>query len=194
MGGSIFRKINMRSMFFQKSCMRSILWGAGKPSLLRSIMLIILGGLLIGLSAKVAIPLKPVPITLQSLAVLLVAMTYGFRLGVAAVSVYLIAGLLGLPVFATGNLSMAWGYLVGFLVVAALTGFLAEWGWARRVIPVLALALLGTLVILLFGWMVLAHFLGAVPAFEVGVKPLILGGVLKSIVVACVVPYFWRSA
>lgn len=184
----------MQLTFPQKPIAHSILWGTGKPSLLRSIVLIILGSLLIGLSSKVAISLKPVPITLQSLAVLLVAMTYGFRLGVAAVSVYLIAGLLGLPVFATGNLSMAWGYLFGFLVATAVTGFLAERGWARRIIPALALALLGTLVILLFGWIVLAHFLGVASAFGVGVKPLILGGILKSMVVACVVPCFWRLA
>lgn len=183
----------MQLTFVSNCRVCSILWGTGKPSLLRSIVLIILGSLLVGLSSKVAIPLKPVPITLQSLAVLLVAMTYGFRLGVAAVSVYLVAGLLGLPVFATGNLSMAWGYLFGFLVAAAATGFLAEHGWARRIIPALALALLGTLIILLFGWMVLAYFLGAASAFGVGVKPLIVGGVLKSIVVACVAPYFWRS-
>jgi biotin transport system substrate-specific component len=109
----------MQLTFPQKPIAHSILWGTNKPSLLCSIVLIVLGSLLIGLSSKVAIPLKPVPITLQSLAVLLVAMTYGFRLGVAAVSVYLVAGLLGLPAFATGNLSMTWGYLFGFLIAAA---------------------------------------------------------------------------
>jgi len=183
----------MQLALTQKSVVRSLFWGIDRPSLLRSVALVALGSVLIAIGAKITVPLQPVPVTLQSLAVLFIAMTYGFRLGIATVSAYLVAGLSGLPVFAIGSLGMTSGYLLGLWIAAALTGFLAEHGWARHILSTVISVLLGSLLILFFGWLVLSHFVGVSAAFALGVKPFILGDSLKIIFLACVVPSFWRS-
>ena len=104
------------------------------------------GSLLLAVSAKVQVPFYPVPLTLQTLVVLLLGATLGARLAAAAVALYLVEGLAGLPVFAgavAGPLYMAGptgGFLVGFLVAAALIGFAADRRWDRSWIRLLALA------------------------------------------------------
>ncbi len=173
---------------------RSILWGATKPTFLRNSLLIVLGSLLIALSAKVAVPLQPVPITLQSVAVLFVAMTMGWRLGGSAVLLYLLEGLVGLPVFSVGFLSPQMGYLIGFLFAAVLGGYLAEHGWGKHFMTTIVAAGLATLVILGCGYFVLAHFIGFNSAFILGVKPFLFGDSLKIIFLACVIPVFWRKS
>lgn len=180
--------------FTIKSPVRSILWGVARPSLFRHISLVLLGVLLIAIGAKISIPIQPVPVTLQSLAVLLISMTYGLRWGVITVLIYVAAGFAGLPVLASASINLTAGYLIGFVFAATFTGFLAERGWACHVFSTLIAALIGTATILICGWGVLAHYLGASTAFDEGVKPFFLGGTLKIIVLALVVPAFWRSA
>jgi biotin transport system substrate-specific component len=169
---------------------------SAKPNihLLFNLSLIVLGSFLIAIGAKVGVPLQPVPVTLQSFAVVFIGMIYGWRLGVLTVLVYLIVVFAGAPVFAVGNLTMSTGYLIGFIFAVGLTGFLAQHGWARHLFSTLIAALLGTLIILLFGWGALSHYLGLATAFAVGIKPLLLGAVLKIILLALLIPAFWRFA
>ncbi len=172
---------------------RSILWGAEKPTLLRNSVLIILGSMLVALSAKFTVPLQPVPITLQSLAVLFVSMTMGWRLGGCAILLYLLEGLSGLPVFSVGFLAPQMGYLIGFFLAALIGGYLAEHGWCKHFITTIVAAGLATSVILSSGYFVLAHFVGYTSAFILGVKPFLFGDSLKVIFLACVVPVFWQK-
>lgn len=162
-----------------------------KNIVLTQIALVLLGTALIMLGTQINIPLQPVAVTLQTFAVLFISMLYGVRLSVLAVLIYLAAALAGLPVI-TGDIKLNAGYLAGFLLAAGLTGFLAERGWARHFFSALTAALLGSIVILICGWSVLFHFLDASIAFDVGVQPFLLGGVVKIILLAFIVPGFWR--
>ncbi len=118
-------------------------------TLLYDIALIIGGSLFIALSARISIqlPTSPVPITGQTLAVLLVGIGFGSRRGFLSVLLYLIEGGAGLPFFAGGTSGIGrlpgptGGYLLGFLVAVFLVGLLAERGWDKR-IPTTALAML----------------------------------------------------
>jgi biotin transport system substrate-specific component len=101
-----------------------------------NIATVILGTLVLTISAKISIPVIPVPITLQTLAVALLAAGFGWRIGVATVALYLIEGLSGLPVFATGGgidyvFRPSFGFLVGYLPMALIVGLVADRGGAR---------------------------------------------------------------
>jgi biotin transport system substrate-specific component len=103
----------------------------GRPSLTKQIALVLGGSLLIALSAQVSVPFVPVPMSLQTLAILLVGFAYGARLGAATVLAYLAQGAMGLPVFAGGASTLALvgptaGFLVGFVGMAWLAGLAAE--------------------------------------------------------------------
>ncbi|MFV0408204.1 MAG: biotin transporter BioY, partial [Paracoccus sp. (in: a-proteobacteria)] len=101
-------------------------------SALTNVLMVLAGSALIALSAQVSVPMFPVPMTLQTLAIGLVGLTYGSRLGAATVLAYLAEGAVGLPVFASGHAGAAWlvgptsGFLWGFVGMAWLTGWLVE--------------------------------------------------------------------
>ncbi|KAA5604740.1 biotin transporter BioY [Roseospira marina] len=166
----------------------------------RALVLALGGCLLIAVSAQIQVPMWPVPMTMQTFAVLLVGAMYGWRLGGATLALYLIAGALGLPVLASvPPPGEAWaymtgpsgGYLAGFLVSALLVGGLAERGWDRTVLGTLASMTLGTALILGLGWAYLAHMIGPAAAFEQGVAPFVFGGLLKIALAAAVLPLAW---
>lgn len=127
-----------------------------------------------------------IPVTGQSLAVLLVAYVLGLKEGVITISLYLIIGLIGLPVFADGGNGISaftgnsGGYLIGFLFGGILCGLLSE-KLTNTFINALLAALLGTLVILVFGVTRLAFNLGVSDALLYGFNPFVLGGVIKVI-------------
>ena len=106
----------------------------GSSGLLRSVILVVLGTALLTLSAKVNLPLPYVPMTLQTLVVLVIGAAYGWRLGSATLLAYLAVGAIGLPVFAgpVGGIAPlagpTAGYLFGFVGAAFVTGWLAERG------------------------------------------------------------------
>jgi len=144
------------------------------------------GALLLAASAKLQIPFYPAPMTLQTLAVLLIAATFGLRLATATVALYLTEGLAGLPVFAGPAAGPAYmlgptgGYLVGFLVAAGLVGWLADRGFTRSTAR-LALALsLGHFAIFACGFAWLAFAIGADRAFAGGVAPFYATTVVKT--------------
>ena len=167
------------------------LWPArGTSGLARSMALAFGGALALALSAKVQVPFYPVPMTLQTLVVLTLGAAFGARLGAATVALYLAEGLLGLPVFAgvlSGPAYMAGptgGYLVGFLAAAALVGVLAEHGWDRSWLLLMAAMALGHAVIFALGFAWLAVLVGAEKAFVLGVAPFAAATVVKTLL-AC---------
>lgn len=161
---------------------------------------ILAGSLFIGLSAQVGVrlPFSPVPITGQTLAVLLVGALLGSRRGALAVVAYLAEGLAGLPVFANGMAGPVYffgptgGYLLGFVAAAAITGALAERGWDRRSSTTVAAMLLGDLAIYAFGLAWLLAFVGLDKVLFLGLFPFIPGDLLKLALAAAVLPSGWR--
>ena len=137
--------------------------------------------LTLGACARVPLPFTPVPITLQTFFVLVAGAALGRRLGTLSLSLYLLLGTLGLPIFTGLWLGATTGYLVGFVaagwLIAALTRRVPRASTARIVLAMVA----GTLVIYLFGagWLAFALGLGVPKAVAVGVLPFLVGDALK---------------
>ncbi|WP_426616173.1 biotin transporter BioY [Bradyrhizobium sp. McL0616] len=161
---------------------------------LRAFVLVALGTALMALSAKVNLPLPYVPMTLQSLVVLMIGAAYGWRLGSATMIAYLAEGAMGLPVFAgpVGGLAPlvgpTAGYLFGFVLAAFVTGWLAERGWDRSVGLLFVAMAVGHIAIFVagFGWLALG--LGAAKAWQVGVAPFIAASLVKNALGATLMP------
>src|SRR5579875_2844742 len=128
-----------------------------RTNVLRPALLALAGSLAIAASAQISVPLHPVPMTMQSLVVLLVGMAYGPRLGAATLLAYLAEGAAGLPVFAgwaAGPAVLAGptgGFLLGFVPAAALAGLLAARGWIRHIAGSAAVLGLGHAVLFAIG-------------------------------------------
>jgi biotin transport system substrate-specific component len=170
----------------------SLLWppADGAGAILRAALLMLLGSLFLTASAKVQVPFWPVPMTLQSAALMLLGIAYGWRLAGATVLLYLAEGAMGLPVFAgTPALGLGLpymlgptgGYLLAFLPAAMLCGLAAERG--RRVSELGIAILAATALIYLLGVAWLAGFVGFERALALGVAPFLLGDLLKAAVV-----------
>ncbi|HEX7007725.1 MAG TPA: biotin transporter BioY [Alphaproteobacteria bacterium] len=167
---------------------------------LRAVVLAVVGSLLLTASAKAHVPFWPVPMTMQTFAVVVIGMAYGWRLGGATVLLYLVEGAAGLPVFSgtpERGIGLAYmvgptgGYLVGFLVAALLCGWLAERGWDRKLAPALLAMLLGHAVIFIFGVGYLSTLIGMEKAIDLGVTPFLLGTVVKTALAAAVLWAGW---
>jgi biotin transport system substrate-specific component len=174
------------------------LWPAqGTLAALRWALLAILGSIFIALCSQIFVPTQPVPITMQTFAVLLIGAAYGWRLGAATVALYLLEGAVGLPVFAEMKagypvlLGPTGGYLVGFVFAAALVGWLAERRWDRNVILTGAAMILGNLVIYALGLAWLWKFVGD-KVLELGLLPFLLGDALKIALAMAVLPAAWK--
>jgi len=160
---------------------------AGGARVVRGVVLALAGSALLTLSAKVQVPFSPVPMTMQTLVVLLLGMALGPRLGTAAVLLYLAEGAAGLPVFAgtpAKGIGIAYmlgptgGYLLGFAFAAALAGWIVE---RRRDGAGLALAVIGGMVVIYApGALWLAGFVGMAQAISLGIVPFLLGDLLKA--------------
>ncbi len=154
--------------------------------------------LLTALSAQIAIPLYPVPITGQTFAVLLTGALLGSRLGALAMLAYLLEGAVGLPFFRNGNagfpymLGTTGGYLFAYPVAAYVTGLLAERGWDRKFLTAAAAMAIGSVVILAGGWLWLSRFVGPEQAFTLGVARFVVGDVVKIALAAAVLPTGWK--
>lgn len=170
--------------------------------IIHNVVLVLAFSLLIALSAQVAMPLPftPVPISMQTLTVLLTGMLLGSRLGMVTLVAYLIEGVAGLPVFSqwgsgiTHLLGPTGGYLVGFVFAAGLVGFLAERGWDRRLVTTLLAMILGNLVIYAFGAGWLSTFLGLTDALAKGVLPFLIGDAFKIVLAMIALPGGWAVA
>ena len=167
---------------------------------LRAGALIAFGSLFLAVMAQIKVPMWPVPITLQTFAILLLGLTYGFRLGTATILAHVAQGALGLPVFAGGTGGIAvlmgptGGYIAGFVLAVVLTGWLADRGWSRRILPAIAALVIGNLAIYALGAGYLnAAFLGDwQKTLAVGVLPFLLGDALKIGLAVSVLQLGWR--
>ena len=177
----------------------SLMTPSAATSAVTKAALVVFGSLLLAVSAQFKIPLYPVPVTGQTLVVLLIGMTYGPRLGGITLAAYLFEGALGLPVFAGGAAGAAVlmgptaGYLFGFLLAAIAMGYLAERGMGRTVVSTIAAMVIGNCVIYLCGALWLANFIGFGQAIAAGVLPFLYGDALKLVVAAGLMPWAWRA-
>jgi biotin transport system substrate-specific component len=176
------------------------LWPATSPlvSALRAMVLMVIGSLLVAGAAHISVPMLPVPMTLQTLAVLIVGGAYGARLGAATLALYAAEGAAGLPVFAPtpdgypGIMGPTGGYIIGFILAAALVGYLAQKAWDRNAFTTLAAMLLGGAVLYIPGLIWLATFVGW-KTFEYGLYPFIIGDVIKAALAAIAFPAAWLA-
>ncbi len=164
-------------------------------SIIKGLFLAILGTIILALSAKVKIPFWPVPMTMQTFVVLLLGIVYGWKLGLFTVSLYLLEGMAGLPVFAGSpekGVGLVYftgptmGYLIGFLVAVFLTGFFKfnnsffnnfiKLVFSVSFIYLLGLIWLGSLI----GW--------DKPVFELGAKPFLLAELFKILLLVVLIP------
>lgn len=166
---------------------------AGSP-LVMDIVLSFGGALVIVLATQIAfnLPFTPVPITGQTFGVLVASMLLGRVRGVAAVCMYLAAGIMGVPVFANFSsvsavVGPSSGYLLGFLPMAYVAGLLAQKGWTLSYVGAITTGLVAHTVVLCIGALVLAAFVGIGNAWAMGVVPFLVGDVIKSIAAAIIV-------
>lgn len=165
-----------------------------------SVLLVAVGVVFLALSAQVAIPIppSPVPITGQTLSVLLIGAAYGSRLGPGTVLTYIFTGVAGAPVFAGWKFGVVvlagptGGYLLGFVIAAWVVGMLAERAWDRSPWLTIAAMTIGSLVIYACGAPRLAAFVGWDKAIALGVVPFLIGDAMKIIVAAAALPGAWR--
>ncbi|HUQ37614.1 MAG TPA: biotin transporter BioY [Aestuariivirga sp.] len=185
------------------------LWPTSSLSLnwTRSILLALIGSMIVAISAQVSVPLYPVPMTLQTLAVLAVGGAYGARLGAITLALYALEGAAGLPVFAnfqgglflqTGEITPRGGYIIGFILAAGLVGYLVEKGWGSSILKLCAAMLLGAAIVYVPGLIWLVGWLGVMKGMDVssaiaialttGMFPFILGDIIKAVLAALAFP------
>ena len=174
-------------------------FSAGRALQLASLAM--LGTALLTLSAKVNVPFYPVPMTMQTLVVLLVGAFFGPRLGAATIALYLLEGAAGLPVFAgtpEKGLGLAYmtgptgGFLAGFVAAAFFAGLCAARGWDRTLPRLAAAMTIGHVIIFAFGFAWLAGLIGAKAAWLGGVAPFFWATVLKTGLAVAIVAA-WRG-
>jgi biotin transport system substrate-specific component len=170
-----------------------------------NIALMLAGVAVVSATALVEIPMWPVPVSGQTLGVMLVGASLGAWRGAVSLATYMLLGLAGMPIFAgaTGGITAlakpSFGFIIGFIAAAAFIGWLAERNWDKR--PVLSLfAFLGASVVpflfgipylgMILGTMGLANDIGTLLA--AGFYPFIAGGVVKWLLAASILPLAWR--
>jgi biotin transport system substrate-specific component len=168
-------------------------------ALVRDLLLVAAGAGLVGLAAQLVVhlPGTPVPVTGQTLAVLLTGAALGWRRAFAALALYLVAGVVGVPWFAghtSGAAGASFGYVIGFAVAAPIVGALARRGGDRTPVRTFASMVVGNAVIYLFGVTYLAADLhvGAGTAVHLGLRPFLVGDAVKAVVAAALLPATWK--
>ena len=169
-------------------------------TLVRNIVLIAGGAAFVGLAAQVAVPLPftPVPLTLQTFAVLLTAAALGSVRGVLAMLVYAVAGIVGVPWFAEGSSGFSapsFGYILGFIAAALVVGRIAEGGATRTPLRTAGLMVVGNLVIYAVGvtWLKFAIDVDWATAIALGLTPFLIGDAIKIAVAAGLLPATWAG-
>ncbi|MFP4380115.1 MAG: biotin transporter BioY [Candidatus Sumerlaeia bacterium] len=169
---------------------------AKRQALLYDAALVIGGSMLIALSALVAFRIGPVPVSAQTLAVVLIGATLGSKRGALAVMAYLMEGMAGLPVFTHGgaNVPMTFGYIVGFIGAAYLVGLLAEQGWDRKMWKTMVMMAAGHVVIFASGlaWLYMILGVGVQKTLAAGLYPFLPGCVLKVLLATALLPVAWK--
>lgn len=184
-------------------------WPRGVNRAAQAVVLVLVGTAILAISAKVRVPFWPVPMTLQTLAVLLIGAAYGSRLAVATLVAYIAEGMLGLPVFTNTPPEVAGplyllgptaGFIMSWILVAAIVGYATDRGWDRSPLRLGAAMLIAVAVQFAMGFAWLAWFaalpngaagIGMAKAFAGGVAPFVLGDTLKVVLAALVIPASW---
>ena len=166
--------------------------------LIRDVLLIVGAAGFVGALAQVSIHLSftPVPITGQTLGVLLAGTALGWRRAAASLALYAIAGVAGVPWFAggtSGYASASFGYIVGFFFAATACGYLAGRGADRSVLKSVPAMLAGEVIIYAFGltWLALDLHLGAAATLSEGLTPFLAGDAIKAAIAAGLLPLVW---
>lgn len=188
------------SLPVNSSTLMSVLWPAEEGQaarVLRHVLLALAGSGVVAVSAQIAVPMVPVPLTMQPFAVMLIGAAFGARLGAATLALYLVEGLAGLPVFSGFKagpavlLGPTGGYIVGFVFAAGCIGWLAERGWDRHVATTILAMLAGIAIIYAFGFAWLATLTNFQVALANGIVPFVYGDLIKAVLAALVLPGAW---
>ncbi|MCC5984478.1 MAG: biotin transporter BioY [Rhodobacteraceae bacterium] len=170
----------------------------GTETMFRKVVMILAGSMLITLGARLSVPMWPVPMSLQTLAVLIVGFGLGSRLGAAAVMTYLAKGAMGLPVFVAGGgmpvlMGPTAGFLFGFVALAYLAGLAVERGLANGLLRtgLVALALSAVLYVPGVLWLSALTPLDVAGAAQVGMLPFVAGDAVKSVLAALMMTGAW---
>ncbi|HJD67143.1 MAG TPA: biotin transporter BioY [Rickettsia endosymbiont of Bembidion lapponicum] len=157
------------------------------PLLKRQTIEIALGVALLAICSHITIPLKPIPVTLQTVAVMFIGLTYNKATAPLAILSYIALGIMGVPVFAKISndplilFGPAFGYLIGFLIAVYIMASLKDKIFINsKLLNQITLCLIGNIIIMSLGWMWLAKMIGASGAFYGGVLPFIIPGIIKS--------------
>lgn len=164
--------------------------------------LVIAGVMILAISAKVAVPMWPVPITMGTFAVLTLGAAYGPRLGLATIAAYMIVGMMGFDVFAGSSAEKAGitymmggtgGYLLGYVLATVALGLLARAGWDRSAPKMAGAMLVGNAIIYAPGLLWLGVLYGwDKPLLEWGLTPFLIGDALKLALAAMILPAAWK--
>jgi biotin transport system substrate-specific component len=174
-----------------------------------AVLLVLAGTAVLAIAAKIKAPFWPVPMTLQTLAIMALAAAYGSRLAVITVVVYLAEGLIGLPVFTNTPPAIAGpayflgptgGFLIGFVALAFIVGVAADRGWSRSFARLFVAMIVADIVVFVLGFVWFAFFAhlsdgrvgpGITFAWQWGVAPFLLADLLKIVLAALAVPAVW---
>ena len=161
-----------------------------QSKLLRYVFLALIGSIILAVSSKIKIPFYPVPMTMQTLVVLMIGIVFGWKLGLATVSLYLFEGIIGLPVFSgtpEKGLGLVYftgptmGYLLGFLVAVYISG---KFNYDSNIIKNFLKLLLATSFIYILGMTWLGNLIGwDKPIFQLGAQPFLLAELFKILIV-----------
>jgi biotin transport system substrate-specific component len=167
----------------------------------RDVLLVAGAAGFVGALAQISIHLSftPVPITGQTLGVLLAGTALGWRRAAASMALYAVAGVAGVPWFAgatSGYLSVSFGYIVGFFFAAAACGYLAERGADRSVLRSVPAMIVGEIIIYAFGvsWLAIDAHLSTNAALAEGFTPFVIGDAIKAAIAAGLLPVAWQLA
>lgn len=169
------------------------------PTRVRHLALILIGAAIVALTAQIYIPTQPVPFTGQTFGVLVVGGALGFRRGAAALGLYVLIGAIGIPVYSEGRagtevlLGVTGGYLLGFILAAAIVGRLAELGWDRQIGGALLMMLIGTATIYALGvpWLKATTGMSWSDTIAAGLTPFLVWDAAKLAVAAALFPTAW---
>lgn len=168
-----------------------------KP-IIKEITTILSAVLVLAALSRVSIPLQPIPVTGQTLGVLIIGIMLGRKRALTAILTYLAMGIVGFPVFANGAFSLATligptgGYLLGFIPAAFVIGFLGDKGWYNKMYTAIAALVLGHAIIFALGLLWLANFTGWNAVLATGFIPFVPGAVIKTLVACALIPIIKR--
>ena len=156
---------------------------------LKSILVVLVGSILLTISSKIKIPFYPVPMTMQTFVVLFLGISFGYKIGIATVGLYLIEGIFGLPVFSNSPekgvgivyfTGPTMGYLIGFLLATFLAGYL---DLKTNIVSIFLKLILSVSVIYILGLIWLGILIGwDKPIFQLGATPFLLAELFKILI------------